>query len=65
MEKLRYERPLIKRLESNMPNKFGMKTEHFPKTHIDGNPVSELIEKYGSPVFVLSESTIRNNLKKS
>ena len=54
MEKKRYERPLIKKLESNMPNKFGTRTEYAPKTHIDGVSVAELTEKYGSPVFVLS-----------
>lgn len=65
MEKLRYERPLIKRLESEMPNKFGMKIDHFPKTHIDGVPVKQLIQDYGSPVFVISEAGIRNTYKKA
>jgi len=65
MEKLRYERPLIKRLESNMPNKFGTRTEYTPKTHIDDVPVADLIEKYGSPVFVISERTIRKNIRKA
>ncbi len=55
MDKFRYERPLIKKLESSMPNKFGMRTEYSPKTHIDGVAVADLIDKYGSPVFVLSE----------
>ena len=63
MEKKRYERPIIKRLESNMPNKFGSKTEYAPKTHIDGVSVAELTEKFGSPVFVLSERTIRENIR--
>jgi len=65
MDKLRYERPLIKRLENEMPNKFGMKTEHFPKTNIDGVPVKQLIKDYGSPVFVISESVVRNTFKKA
>ena len=65
MDKYRYERPLIKKLESSMPNKFGMRTEYSPKTHIDGVAVADLIEKYGSPVFVLSEKTIRNNIRKA
>jgi diaminopimelate decarboxylase len=58
-EKQRYERPLIKKLETGMPNKFGLRTEYVPKTHIDGVAVKELIEKYGSPLFVISERTIR------
>jgi diaminopimelate decarboxylase len=65
MEKLRYERPLIKRLESEMPNKFGMKAEHFPKSHIDGVAVKDLIEAHGSPLFVLSEKTIRNTYQRA
>jgi diaminopimelate decarboxylase len=59
MEKIRYERPLIKRLENEMPNKFGGKTERKPLTHIDGVAVKALIEEYGSPLFVISEKTIR------
>ena len=65
MEKERYERPLIKRLESEMPNKFGIKTEQFPKTHIDGVRVKDLIEAHGSPLFVLSEKTIRDVYRKA
>lgn len=59
MEKLRYERPIIRKLESGMPNKFGSRTESLPKTHIDGVAVKELIDNHGSPLFVLSERTIR------
>ncbi|MBU0489978.1 MAG: diaminopimelate decarboxylase [Bacteroidetes bacterium] len=59
MEKLRYERPLIKKLETGMPNKFGLRTEYTPKTHIDNVAVKDLIRQYGSPLFVISEKTIR------
>ena len=62
-EKLRYERPMIKKLESQMPNKFGMRTEYYPMTHIDGVAVKELIGSYGSPLFVISEKTIRQTYK--
>jgi diaminopimelate decarboxylase len=65
MEKQRYERPLIKKLESNMPNKFGTRTEYIPKTHIDDVAVSELVENYGSPLFVISERTLRSNIRKA
>ena len=65
MEKLRYERPLIKRLEGNMPSKFGMSTDYTPKTSIDGVAVSELITKYGSPLFVISERKIRENIRRA
>ncbi|MFH2143859.1 MAG: diaminopimelate decarboxylase [Bacteroidota bacterium] len=68
MEKIRFERPIIKRIETGMPNKFGTKTEYDPISHIDGIAVSELINKYGSPLFVVSEKTIRktyNDAKRS
>ncbi|HBS85752.1 MAG: diaminopimelate decarboxylase [Bacteroidetes bacterium GWF2_38_335] len=68
MEKLRFERPIIKRIETGMPNKFGTKTEYDPISHIDGVAVADLIKKYGSPLFVVSEKTIRktfNDAKRS
>lgn len=63
MKKLRYERPIIQRLNVGIMNKFGTKTEYTPVTHIDGNPVKSLIEKFGSPLFVISERTIRQMYK--
>ncbi|MEA3477607.1 MAG: alanine racemase [Bacteroidota bacterium] len=65
MEKQRYERPVIQRLESNMPNKFGKRTSFTPVTHIDGVAVEELIGDYGSPLFVISEKQIRTTLNKA
>lgn len=65
MEKLRYERPIIKRLESDLPNKFGMKVDTKPLTHIDGVSVRSLIENYGSPLYVISENTIRSTFQKA
>jgi diaminopimelate decarboxylase len=61
--KLRYERPVIKKLSSGMPGKYGANTNHQPVTNIDGVAVKELINNYGSPLFVLSEKTIRNTYK--
>jgi diaminopimelate decarboxylase len=65
MEKQRYERPVIKRLESNLPNKFGKAISLAPVTHIEGLPVGELLDKYGSPLFVLSEKQIRSTFQKA
>ncbi len=59
MEKLKYERPVIQKLNSGLSNKFGSATEIEPFTHIDGVPVKKLIETYGSPLFVFSERQIR------
>jgi diaminopimelate decarboxylase len=58
-----YERPIIKKLESNMPNKFGMRTIYEPVTHVEGHAVKDLIRDHGSPVFVISEKKIRKNYR--
>lgn len=65
MEKKHYERPLLNKMETGMPGKFGMRTDYPPTTNIDGIPVKALLQKYGSPVFVLSEDTIRTTYKKA
>lgn len=58
MEKQRYERPIIRRLNTGVMNKFGTKTEYEPVTHIDDNAVKDLIAEYGSPLFVISQKQI-------
>ncbi len=63
MTKIKYERPIIKKLENSMPNKFGTRTEFQPMTHIDGAPVKEMIANHGSPLFVISEATIRKTYR--
>ncbi len=63
MKKKPYERPIIQRLNVGIMNKFGTKTEYAPVTHVDGVAVKDLLTKYGSPLFVISEKTIRQTLK--
>ena len=65
MSKQRYERPVIKKLETGMPNKFGTRTEYQPMTNIDGVPVTKLMKEYGSPLFVISEKIIRSTIQKA
>lgn len=60
-EKKIYERPLIRPLNASISNKFGRRTEWLPLTHIDGIPVVDLINEFGSPLFVYSEKKIRDN----
>lgn len=59
MKKLNFERPLIKKLNVGPSHKFGLKTEFEPLTHLDDVPVKDLLKEYGSPLFVISEKTIR------
>ena len=63
MEKAAFERPYIKRLNAGMPSKFGMKPQVSPHPFIDDIPVPELVGEYGSPLFVLSEKTIRETFR--
>lgn len=65
MKKLQYERPLIQRLNTGLMNKFGMRTEYTPLTHIDDVSVLKLIEDFGSPLFVVSERTIRQTYREA
>lgn len=65
MNKKPFERPLIKRLNAGMPSKFGMHTHIEPVTEIDGNRVKDLIAGYGSPLYILSEKTLRTTYRKA
>ncbi len=58
-KKIQYERPVIQKLNVGLMNKFGSRTEYSPLTHIDGNSVKDLLGKFGSPLFVISERTLR------
>jgi diaminopimelate decarboxylase len=56
---LPYERPVIKPYLAGVMNPQATRTAHTPVTHIDGVAVNDLVARYGSPCFVLSERTIR------
>ncbi len=63
MQKLKYERPYIKKLNTGMLNKFASANPAQAFDAIEGIPVKKLIEQYGSPLFVLSEKRIRHNYR--
>jgi diaminopimelate decarboxylase len=63
MEKIRYERPIIQKMNTGLMNKFGTRTEYEPVTHIESVPVKSLLSNYGSPLFVISEKQIRRNFQ--
>ncbi|MDX9748827.1 MAG: hypothetical protein RBT57_10040 [Paludibacter sp.] len=63
MEKKRYERPTLRKMNTGLMNKFGTKTENQPVTHIESVSVKGLIQQYGSPLFVLSERQIRRTFR--
>jgi diaminopimelate decarboxylase len=58
-----YERPIIIRHSVGLANKFGRAPSAVPLTRIDGIPTSTLLEQYGSPLYVVSESTLRRKYR--
>lgn len=63
MTKAQYERPIIQRVNTGLMNKYGTRTELLPVSEVDGNSVAALIKTYGSPLFVISENTIRKTFR--
>jgi len=60
-----FERPFIKKISLGVPAKFGMKNKIEPIHAIDGVTVDSLMDQFGSPLFVLSEKTIRHTYRKA
>ncbi len=56
-----YVKPLVRKLQSGFMNKFGQSPLYARRvcTEIDGVPISELVERFGSPLFVYSERRVR------
>ncbi len=63
MSALPYERPVLIRHQPGLMNKFGRVNAMQPQTHIEGMPVRELAEEYGSPLFVFSERIIQDRYR--
>jgi diaminopimelate decarboxylase len=58
-----YERPVLLRHAPGHMNKFSRVGAMRPATHIDGVAVADLVEQYGSPLFVFSERTLRSRYR--
>ena len=63
MNKRAYSRPVIRRQFMGMANKFGGLSMPQALDNIDGVDIEELITKFGSPLFIFSESTIRRKMQ--
>ncbi len=63
---LSYEKPIITKLKSGCINRNEWHSNQSIKTrtHIDSVDINELINKFGSPLFVFSEDTIRKKIQK-
>ena len=60
-----YEKPIITKLQSSLMNKFGLSTagRQRVRSEIDGASIAELVERFGSPLFIFSERTIRRKFR--
>lgn len=60
-----YQKPVINKLRSGLMNKFGWSPAYARKvrTDIDGVPINDLVERFGSPLFVYSERTARRRYR--
>jgi diaminopimelate decarboxylase len=61
--KPKYERPIIVRHSLAGMNKFGATSAIRTVTAIDGVRISDLVEAYGSPLFVFSERSLRERVR--
>jgi len=57
-------KPAISPVRSGIQNKFGATTHHQWKDNIDGILISKLIEDHGSPLYVISEKKLRDNMRR-
>ena len=58
-----YQKPTIVRHSVGVVNKFGRPPGAIPMTRIEGYEIRELTEKFGSPLFVLAVSQLRDNYR--
>ncbi len=60
-----YTKPIITKQKTGFVSKFGKAGLLTVLEKIDGVSIEELVEKFGSPLFVISEKTIRLNQRKA
>ncbi len=60
-----YEKPVISKISAGVTDKFGMKSQIQPITHIEDIPVKQLLQEFGSPLYIISERTIRDTYEQA
>ena len=65
MSRKPYIRPTIIKHVSGLANKFGRAQSMRTMSTIDGVPVKDLAARFGSPVFVFSERTVRKTVREA
>lgn len=59
-----YERPSITRHAVGVMNQFGRSHSTRPQTHVEGRSLNMLLEEFGSPLWMLSENTLRDSYRR-
>ncbi len=63
MSKKLYERPILRKVIEGIPNKFGNAKRLNTISSIDDVQIDKIMDKYGTPVFIISEKTIRETYR--
>ncbi len=65
MNSKKYEKPVILKVQTGKSNRFGNSPSEARRirTHIDGVTIDQLVALYGSPLFVFSETTLRQRYR--
>jgi diaminopimelate decarboxylase len=62
MSRAPYEPPRLQQHRPDIGNQFGHPPPPPPVTEIDGVPIADLVKRFGSPLFVFSENTLRERI---
>lgn len=57
-------KPTLSPVRSGLPSKYGASQQSRWTDNIDNVPISRLMEEYGSPLFVVSEKKLRDNMRR-
>jgi len=63
-EKKPWVKPTLSPVRSGIPAKYGASQQARWIDNIDNVPISQLIEQHGSPLFVVSEKKLRDNMRR-
>jgi len=63
--RLPYEKPVILRHQTGLANKFGAGVARPTLAAVDGVSAQDLLQQYGSPLFVFSERTLRRRFREA
>jgi diaminopimelate decarboxylase len=57
-------KPTLSPVRSGIPSKYGASQQARWVDNIDNVPITQLVEQYGSPLFVVSEKKLRDNMRR-